>query len=188
RRGPGHPEVARDVDLGHRGARRVGAVEDPFAQCGDERVGDRHRLQDRAGRHHVRHDYMSGMTSLPGPVLDALRAAVGAEHVRTAAGDLAAYARDATPLFHRRPDAVVFPGSAAEVAAVLRIATEHRVPVVPRGAGSNLAAATVPTRGGIVLVLTRMNRILEISPDELLARVEPGVTNAALADAAAARG
>lgn len=131
---------------------------------------------------------MSGMTSLPGPVLDALRAAVGAEHVRTAAGDLAAYARDATPLFHRRPDAVVFPGSAAEVAAVLRIATEHRVPVVPRGAGSNLAAATVPTRGGIVLVLTRMNRILEISPDELLARVEPGVTNAALADAAAARG
>jgi len=128
------------------------------------------------------------MTTLPGPVLDALRAAVGAEHVRTAAGDLAAYARDATPLFHRRPDAVVFPGSAAEVAAVLRIATEHRVPVVPRGAGSNLAAATVPTQGGIVLVMTRMNRILEISPDELLARVEPGVTNAALADAAAAQG
>lgn len=131
---------------------------------------------------------MVGMTSLPGTVLGALADIVGAAHLRTAAGDLAAYARDATPLFHRRPDAVVFPASAAEVAAVLRLATEQQIPVVPRGAGSNLAAATVPTRGGIVLVLTRMNRILEISPDELLARVEPGVTNAALADAAAAQG
>jgi glycolate oxidase len=133
------------------------------------------------------HDYIPGMT-LPGPVLAAIRRAVGAEHVHTAEGDLVAYSRDATPLFHALPDAVVFPASAAEVAAVLTVATEHRVPVVPRGAGSNLAAATVPTRGGIVLVLTRMKRILEISPDELLARAEPGVTNAALADAAAGRG
>jgi glycolate oxidase len=125
---------------------------------------------------------------LPADVLDGLALAVGEEHVRTAPGELAVYGRDATPLFQHRPDAVVFPASAAEVAAVLRLATAHGVPVVPRGAGSNLCAATVPLAGGIVLVLTRMKRILEISADELLARVEPGVTNAELGDAVAAHG
>jgi len=111
---------------------------------------------------------------------------VGAEHVRTAEGELEVYARDATPLFRHRPDVVVFPGSAAEVAAVLKLATEQSVPVVPRGAGSNLAAATVPLHGGIVLVLTRLAQILEVSGPELLARVQPGVSTKALADAAAA--
>ncbi|MEV0838461.1 FAD-linked oxidase C-terminal domain-containing protein [Actinocatenispora sera] len=113
---------------------------------------------------------------------------VGERHVRTAEGDLEAYARDATPLFRHRPDVVVFPGDAAEVAAVLKLATELSVPVVPRGAGSNLAAATVPLAGGIVLVLTRLTEILEISAPELLARVQPGVSTRALAEAAAGRG
>src|ERR687889_2759308 len=121
-------------------------------------------------------------------VIRELEAIVGAEHVRTEAGDVEPYARDATPAFRAVPDAVVWPGSADEVAAVLRLATARGVPVVPRGAGSNLCAATVAERGGIVLVLTRMDQILEVSPDELLARVEAGVSTAALADAAAARG
>jgi glycolate oxidase len=125
---------------------------------------------------------------LPAAVLDGLRDAVGQAHVRTEPGELTVYSRDATPLFSRLPDAVVFPASADEVAAVLRLASAHGVPVVPRGAGSNLCAATVPLAGGIILVLTRMKRILEISVDELLARVEPGVTTAELADAAGARG
>ena len=117
-----------------------------------------------------------------------LQAIVGAQHVRTERGDVEPYARDATPVFRAVPDAVVWPEDTEQVAAVLRLATERRVPVVPRGAGSNLCAATVPEMGGIVLVLTRMNRILEVSPGELLARVEAGVTTAVLADAAAARG
>jgi glycolate oxidase len=120
--------------------------------------------------------------------LDALRAIVGAEHVHTAAGELAAYARDATPLFAARPDVVVLPGSTAEVAAVLALATQRRLPVVPRGAGSNLAAATVPNYGGIVLVLTRLTRIIEVNGPELLAVVQAGVTTAALAAAASAQG
>jgi glycolate oxidase len=115
-------------------------------------------------------------------------AIVGAAHVRSTEGDLAPYARDATPLFSSRPDAVVFPGSTEEVAAVLRLATERRVPVVPRGAGSNLCAATVALRGGVVLVLTRMDRVLEISAEELLAVAQPGATTTAVADAAAAKG
>jgi glycolate oxidase len=113
---------------------------------------------------------------------------VGSDHTRTNAGDLAAFSRDATPLFAHAPDVVVFPGSTGEVAAILRLASQLGVPVVPRGAGSNLCAATVPTRGGIVLVLTRMNRVLEVSREEMLARVQPGVTTLQLSDAAARSG
>ena len=121
-------------------------------------------------------------------VVRALEAIVGPGHVRTEPGDVEPYTRDATPAFRAVPDAVVWPRTAEEVAAVLRLATERGVPVVPRGAGSNLAAATVAERGGIVLVLTRLDRILEVSKPELLARVECGVTTTALSDAAAAQG
>ena len=120
-------------------------------------------------------------------LISAMQAVVGADQVRTTAGDLAPYARDATPLFHRVFDLVMFPGSTAEVSAVLRLATEARVPVVPRGAGSSLCAGTVALQGGIVLVLTRMNKIREISSEELLAVVETGVTTAELGAAAAAK-
>lgn len=126
--------------------------------------------------------------SLDRDVVAELVGIVGAGHVRTEPGDVEPYARDATPVFRAVPDAVVWPADAAEVSAVLRLATRRGIPVVPRGAGSNLCAATVPLAGGIVLVLVRMNRILEVSAAELLARVEPGVTTAALADAAAAQG
>ncbi|MFE6286105.1 FAD-binding oxidoreductase [Streptomyces sp. NPDC057877] len=122
------------------------------------------------------------------PARTDLAAIVGPDHVRTDDGALAAYARDATPLFHSRPQAVVLPGSTEEVAAVLRYATAHGIPVVPRGAGSNLCAGTVPLTGGIVLVLTRLNQLLEISSGELLARAQTGVSTAALADAAASKG
>ncbi|MDP9396852.1 MAG: FAD-binding protein [Actinomycetota bacterium] len=121
-------------------------------------------------------------------LLAELEAIVGAEHVRHTAGDVAPYARDATPLFSARPDAVVFPASTEEVAAVLRLASARGFPVVPRGAGSNLCAATVPLQGGVLLVLTRMDAILEVSNEELLARAQPGATTVALSDAAAARG
>jgi len=126
--------------------------------------------------------------TLDNDLVRGIEAVVGAEHVRESVGDTTPYARDATPLFAAQPDLVVLPRSAQEVAAILRLATQWRVPVVPRGAGTNLCAATVPLQGGIVLVLTRMNAILEISADELLARVEPGAVTAALADQAAAAG
>src|ERR671917_2105209 len=118
--------------------------------------------------------------TLDSSVIRELEGIVGAEHVRTDRGDVEPYARDATPAFRAVPDAVVWPRTAEEVAAVLRLATARGVPVVPRGAGSNLAAATVADRGGIVLVLTRMDRILEVSKEELLARVECGVSTTAL--------
>jgi glycolate oxidase len=121
-------------------------------------------------------------------ILDRLRAIVGAEHVLTTDGDVEPFSRDATPLFRARPDAVVLPATTAEVSDILRVATETGTPVVPRGGGSNLAAATVAERGGIVLVLTRMTQVVEVSGDELLAVVQAGVTTSTLADAASARG
>ncbi len=125
---------------------------------------------------------------LPPSVVDRLRDIVGSEHVYVSDGDVEPYARDATPLFHARPDAVVLPSTTAQVSSILAMATERGIPVIPRGGGSNLSAATVAQRGGIVMVLTRMNAIREIDADELLAVVEPGVTTSELADAAAAKG
>jgi glycolate oxidase len=115
-----------------------------------------------------------------------LEAVVGPGHVRDDPGALLTYSTDATPLERGRPDIVVFPGSTEEVAGVLRFANERGVPVVPRGSGTNLSAGTVPNRGGIVLVLTRMNRLKEISPGDLVAVCEPGVRTIELASAAAA--
>jgi glycolate oxidase len=120
--------------------------------------------------------------------LDALRRIAGDDHVLAGDADVEPFARDATPLFRARPDAVVLPGSTEEVAAIMRLATAERIPVVPRGAGTNLAAATIAEQGGIVLVLTRLNRILEVSADELLLRAQAGATTAAVANAAAAVG
>src|SRR3954471_7752825 len=118
----------------------------------------------------------------------ALAAIVGPDHVRDDAGALLTFSTDATPLERGHPDVVVFPASTAEVAAVVRIADERRVPVIPRGSGTNLSAGTVPHRGGIVLVLTRMNRLEEVSPGDLVAVCEPGVRRIELAQAAAEQG
>jgi glycolate oxidase len=83
---------------------------------------------------------------------------------------------------------VVFPADTAQVAGVLRVAAELGVPVVPRGAGSNLSAGTVAHRGGIMLTLTRMDRLLELDLDDLVAVAEPGVPTARIAAAAAEHG
>ena len=86
------------------------------------------------------------------------------------------------------PDLVVFPGSAAEIAAMVRLANEHRFPVVPRGAGTGRCGGSVPIEGGVVVVLTRLNRILEISRPDLVAVVEPGVILSRLKQAVEAEG
>lgn len=77
----------------------------------------------------------------------------------------------------RSPDAVVFPKDKAEVVEVLRFANERGVPVVPYGQGSSLEGHTIPTRGGISLDLSLMDGILEVRPEDFIARVEPGVTH-----------
>ena len=87
-----------------------------------------------------------------------------------------------------QPDAVVYPESRDEVVRVLRFANEHRIPIVPFGKGSSLEAHTLPVHGGISLDLGRMDRILEVRPDDFIARVQPGVTHGALNAALAEHG
>ena len=83
------------------------------------------------------------------------------------------------------PAAVVLPSSTAEVSAVMAVARDLGMPVVARGAGTGLSGGAVAERGGLVLSLTRMNRIIEIDPANRLAVVEPGVVNLDLSMAAA---
>jgi glycolate oxidase len=124
---------------------------------------------------------------LQAPVLAELRSVVGREHVIDDAHDLRIFERDAS-IEGAQPDAVVLPATSDEVAAVIRIAAKHRIPVVPRGAGTGLSGGAVTIRGGIALQVTRMRRILEIDSAGQTALVEPGVVNQELSLAAASHG
>lgn len=92
-------------------------------------------------------------------------------------GALEAFSHDevAEKSYHHFPEAVVRPGTTEEVAAVMRLANERLVPVTPRGAGSGLSGGAIPVRGGIVLSLERMNRIVEVDLENMMVVVEPGV-------------
>ena len=108
-----------------------------------------------------------------------LQRALGTDKVLTTIEDRIAYSYDGT-FAQNLPDVAVLPESTGEVAAVVRIAAEHRVPVVPRGMASGLAAASIPFSGGIALSLTRMNHILEIDEENRTVLVEAGVVTADL--------
>jgi glycolate oxidase len=112
--------------------------------------------------------------NLPDSIVSRLREHVGAEYVRADAASLAAYAADALGQGHL-PDVVVTPSNANEISAIARLCNEHRVPLVVRGAGTGYTGGAVPTCGGVVLSMERMNRILEIDELNLLAVVEPNV-------------
>ncbi|MFN2228697.1 MAG: FAD-binding oxidoreductase, partial [Anaerolineae bacterium] len=108
-----------------------------------------------------------------------LQDAVGAEKVLTSPIDLIAYSFDGTFEQHM-PDAVVLPQTTDEVAAVVGVAARYGVPLVPRGMSSGLAGGSIPVTGGIVLSLTRLNRILEIDRENMMVTVEAGVVTADL--------
>jgi glycolate oxidase len=110
---------------------------------------------------------------------------LGSQKVRSDEVSRTAYSRDATALFHGMPDLIVAPESTQDVVTIVKYANENKVPLIARGAGSNLAGATVPLTGGIVMSMSGMDKILEISKSELIARVQPGVTNVDLDDAVA---
>lgn len=101
---------------------------------------------------------------------------------------LVAYSYDATPMQQALPDVVVLPKSTEEVQQVMRVAARHQIPIVTRGAGSNLCGGTIPVGGGIVLVLSRMNQIVEIDEQNLTITVQPGVRTVDIHQAVEARG
>lgn len=111
--------------------------------------------------------------------------AIGREKVLTAVEDLACYAYDATPAAPRIcPAVVVFPACTDEVAAVIRVAAAHQTPVVARGAGTSLSGGALPVDGAVVLSLARMNAILELDAENMVAVVQPGLVVGDLVTAA----
>jgi glycolate oxidase len=126
--------------------------------------------------------------SLQAPLIERLAGVVGAGHVRLDETALDEASTDGLKRYVHRPDLVVLPGTTAEVAAVMRACGEAKVPVVPRGAGTGYSGGAVPVRGGVVLSLARLNRILEIDEENLLAVVEPNVLTGDLQAAVEARG
>ncbi|MEY7980380.1 FAD-binding oxidoreductase [Streptomyces pilosus] len=123
------------------------------------------------------------------PVVDRLLDGLPADAVLTDPDVTASYAHDMASFCPAgRPAAVVLPRTVEQVQHVMRTATELRVPVVPQGARTGLSGAANATDGCIVLSLTRMDRILEISPVDRIAVVEPGVVNAALSRAVGEHG
>ena len=124
---------------------------------------------------------------LPAGVAEELRRIVGRESVIDAPNDLRIFERDGS-IEGARPDAVVLASSTDHVSAVMKVAAKHRVPVVPRGAGTGLSGGAVTIRGGIALQVTRMRHILEIDRVAQTALVEPGVVNQELSLVAAQHG
>ncbi|WP_462410671.1 glycolate oxidase subunit GlcD [Neobacillus sp. Marseille-QA0830] len=100
---------------------------------------------------------------------------VTAENFADSKTERLVYSYDATPNFQSMPEAVVSPRNTAEVSAIVKVCSEHGVPIVPRGSGTNLCAGTCPTQGGIVLLFKHLNHILEIDEENLTVTVQPGV-------------
>ena len=119
---------------------------------------------------------------LPSEFLEGLRAIVGAAHVRVDPATRDVYGADALKRSHPA-DAVVTPAGADQISAILKLCSSHRVPVVPRGGGTGYTGGSVPVQGGVVLSLERMNRILEIDEENLVAVVEPNVITGTIQDA-----
>jgi glycolate oxidase subunit GlcD len=121
-------------------------------------------------------------------IIDKLRQILDAPSVVDDETELLVYECDGLPLFKNKPDAVVFPRTAEQVARVVRLANEYRIPFLPRGAGTGLSGGALAVEGGIILELQRMNRILSIDVENRFAVVQPGVVNLHISQAAAPHG
>lgn len=127
-------------------------------------------------------------TRVDAEALARLAEIVGPAHVLTDGEAMAAYTHDETPMLEGQPEVVVKAGSRDEIVAILRYANERCIPVTPRAGGQGLSGGSVPIVGGIVLSVERMNRILEIDHENLMATVEPGVITGDLHRAVEAEG
>jgi glycolate oxidase len=120
-------------------------------------------------------------------LVEQLRTVIGADQVLTGDSIKDDYSHDeALGSSPRMPALVVLPSSTDDVAAIMRVASEHLVPVTPRGSGTGLSGAAIPAEGGIVISFERMNRVLEIDTENHIAVVQPGLTLAELDEITAA--
>ena len=116
--------------------------------------------------HHSREEICAQLVSL-----------LGQEWVLHTPEELIVYECDGLTLHPALPDFVVFPKSTEDVVQVVKLARQHRMPFLPRGAGTSLSGGAIPVEGGIVLELSRMNKILAIDYENCFAVVQPGVVN-----------
>ena len=112
-----------------------------------------------------------------------LRATLGRENVLSAPSELAVYDCDAFTIERHRPDAVVLPRSTRQVVDVVQLCQRHGVSVITRGAGTSLAGGCLPLGGGVVVMLSRMDKVIEIDLRNRMAVVEAGVPNLRLTNA-----
>ena len=117
-----------------------------------------------------------------------LRAILPEESVIAEEAGMRAYECDALTMYRQLPLVVALPETVGQVQAVMALAAEMNVKVVPRGAGTSLSGGAMPLGDGILLAMGKFNRILEIDYENRCARVQPGVANLAISDAVAARG
>jgi glycolate oxidase len=103
-----------------------------------------------------------------------LQAIVGEKYLASAREDIMCYSYDSSGMEYM-PAAVAFPCSASEISAIMQLASQELFPVIPRGAGTGMTGGALPVQGGLVLVTSRLNRILEIDRENQVAVVEPGV-------------
>jgi glycolate oxidase len=120
--------------------------------------------------------------------LDELRAIVGRENVISGEHELLVYECDAYTLEKSLPGAVVLPNSTEQVAAVVRFCIKHNLPIIPRGAGTSLSGTVLAVTGGVMITLTRMNRILNLDFRNRRALVEAGCVNAWVTNAVKSHG
>lgn len=121
-------------------------------------------------------------------VLLKLSEIVGEENLLVKSDALEPYSHDEVAELHHVPEAVARATTTGQVSAIMKLAQAERFPVTPRGAGQGLSGGAVPAEGGLVLSLERMNRILEIDDENLIATVEPGVITGNLHRAVEERG
>ena len=116
---------------------------------------------------------------VPAAMLEALKARFG-ERCSTALAVREQHGRDESPFDVPPPEVVVFCESTEDVIAVVKLADQHAVPVIPYGAGSSLEGHLLAVQGGVSIDLGRMNRVLSVQPEDLTVTVQPGVTRSQL--------
>ena len=126
--------------------------------------------------------------SISAQVIDQLRGIVGRDNVVSGEEELIVYECDAYTLEKQLPGVVVLPQTATEVAAIVQLCARNQLPIIPRGAGTSLSGTVLAVTGGVMIALTRMNRILEVDYRNRRALVEAGCVNAWVTNAVKSRG
>ena len=104
-----------------------------------------------------------------------LRSIVGDSHYKDDPQSLITHSYDGTPMQQALPDGVIYPENTEQVSGIMKVLNKHRIPLIGRGSGTNLCGGTVPVTGGVVMVMHRMNAILEVDLENLTAVVQPGL-------------